>query len=116
MSEGAREAVVGHGVRGLEELKAETQRRADHNLPPLTGIDPDDARVCVRRTDHGREDLLRKVDVVAETAFPRDETQVLPARDRLAYTGVSRSRHCFGLSVVQHRLSCLMIGSNCLDP
>jgi dienelactone hydrolase len=32
------------GPRGLDELKAETQRRADRNLGPLTGVKPEDAR------------------------------------------------------------------------
>ena len=35
------------GPLNLEELKQETQRRADRNLPPLAGIKPDDARVAV---------------------------------------------------------------------
>lgn len=32
------------GPRSLDELKAETQRRADRNLGPLTGVKPEDAR------------------------------------------------------------------------
>jgi len=32
------------GPRTLQELKEETQRRADRNLSPLTGIKPEDAR------------------------------------------------------------------------
>ena len=32
------------GPLSLEELKKETQRRSDRNLPPLTGIKPDDTR------------------------------------------------------------------------
>lgn len=35
------------GPLNLEELKKETQRRADRNLPPLAGIKPDDAREAV---------------------------------------------------------------------
>jgi len=32
------------GPLNLEELKAETQRRADRNLPPIGGVRPEDAR------------------------------------------------------------------------
>jgi len=32
------------GPLNLEELKAETQRRADRNLPPIGGVKPEDAR------------------------------------------------------------------------
>ena len=32
------------GPLSLEELKKETQRRSDRNLPPLSGIKPDDTR------------------------------------------------------------------------
>ena len=32
------------GPRTLDELKQETQRRADRNLPPISGIKPEDAR------------------------------------------------------------------------
>lgn len=35
------------GPRNLEELKAETQRRAERNLPPIAGIKPDDARAAL---------------------------------------------------------------------
>ena len=44
MSQAGNEAAAGHGVRTVVELKAETQRRADRNLPPVAGIDPADAR------------------------------------------------------------------------
>jgi pimeloyl-ACP methyl ester carboxylesterase len=37
------------GPLNLEELKAETQRRADRNLPPIAGIKPEDARAAVAR-------------------------------------------------------------------
>jgi hypothetical protein len=37
------------GPRNLEELTAETQRRADRNLPPIAGIKPDDARAALAR-------------------------------------------------------------------
>ena len=37
------------GPLTLDELKAETQRRADRNLPPIAGIRPDDARAAVAR-------------------------------------------------------------------
>lgn len=35
------------GPLTLDELKAETQRRADRNLPPIAGIKPDDARAAI---------------------------------------------------------------------
>lgn len=35
------------GPLNLQELKAETQRRADRNLPPIAGIKPDDARAAL---------------------------------------------------------------------
>jgi esterase FrsA len=35
------------GPLPLEELKQETQRRADRNLPPLGGVRPEDARVAL---------------------------------------------------------------------
>lgn len=35
------------GLRTIEELKAETQRRAERNLPPLSGVDPEDARAAM---------------------------------------------------------------------
>src|SRR5262245_8015543 len=37
------------GPRTLDELKAETQRRADRNLGPLTGVKPEDARDALSR-------------------------------------------------------------------
>jgi esterase FrsA len=37
------------GPRDLDELKAETQRRAERNLGPLAGVNPDDAREALQR-------------------------------------------------------------------
>jgi esterase FrsA len=37
------------GPRTLEELKTETQRRADRNLGPLAGVKPEDARAALER-------------------------------------------------------------------
>jgi pimeloyl-ACP methyl ester carboxylesterase len=39
------------GARNLEELKAEAQRRADRNLAPLSGVDPEDARAALQSID-----------------------------------------------------------------
>lgn len=39
------------GPRTLQELKEETQRRADRNLSPLTGIKPEDAREALATID-----------------------------------------------------------------
>lgn len=44
-------AAQGGGPRTLDELKAETQRRADRNLPPLAGIVADDARAALAMID-----------------------------------------------------------------
>ena len=35
------------GRRSIEELKAETLRRAERNLPPLAGVEPEDARAAL---------------------------------------------------------------------
>jgi esterase FrsA len=40
-------ALVPGGGRGLEQLKQEVQRRADHNMPPLGGVVPADARAAL---------------------------------------------------------------------
>ena len=37
------------GPRPLDELKAETLRRAERNLGPLSGVEPDDARAALER-------------------------------------------------------------------
>jgi pimeloyl-ACP methyl ester carboxylesterase len=37
------------GPLSLEELKQETQRRADRDLPPIAGIKPEDARAAIAR-------------------------------------------------------------------
>ncbi|MGH8642070.1 MAG: alpha/beta hydrolase family protein [Burkholderiales bacterium] len=39
--------LVPGGGRDLEQLKQEVQRRADHNLPPLGGVAPADARAAL---------------------------------------------------------------------
>jgi pimeloyl-ACP methyl ester carboxylesterase len=40
-------ALVPGGGRDFDALKAEVQRRADQDRPPLTGIDPEDARAAL---------------------------------------------------------------------
>lgn len=45
------------GPRALEELKAETQRRADRNLPPIAGIKPDDARAALAQINSLDRDM-----------------------------------------------------------
>ncbi len=40
-------ALVPGGGRDLERLKREVQRRADHNMPPLGGVTPVDARAAL---------------------------------------------------------------------
>lgn len=42
-------ALVPGGGRGLEQLKAEVQRRADRGMPPLGGISPEDAKSALAR-------------------------------------------------------------------
>ena len=44
------------GPLTLDELKAETQRRADRNLPPIAGIKPDDARAAVAKLNNLERD------------------------------------------------------------
>ncbi len=45
------------GPRNLDELKQETQRRADRNAPPMSGVKPDDARQALARINSlDRED------------------------------------------------------------
>jgi esterase FrsA len=59
--------LVPGGGRGLEQLKQEVQQRADHNLPPLGGIAPGDARAAlssIRTLD--REEWARAWCRVAE--------------------------------------------------
>ena len=45
------------GPLTLEELKQETQRRAERNLPPIAGIKPDDARAAIARIDSLERDV-----------------------------------------------------------
>ena len=39
------------GPRDLAELKQETQRRADRNLPPIGGVKPEDVREALSHLD-----------------------------------------------------------------
>ena len=39
------------GPRDLVELKQETQRRADRNLPPVGGVKPEDVREALASLD-----------------------------------------------------------------
>ena len=59
--------LVPGGRRDLNRLKQEVQRRADHNVPPLGGIAPEDARAAlssIRSLD--REEWTRAWSSVAE--------------------------------------------------
>ena len=44
------------GPLTLDELKAETQSRADRNLPPIAGIKPDDTRAAVAKLNNLERD------------------------------------------------------------
>ncbi len=59
--------LVPGGRRDLNQLKQEVQRRADHNMPPLGGIAPEDARTAlssIRSLE--REEWARAWSSVAE--------------------------------------------------
>jgi dienelactone hydrolase len=80
--------LVAGGDRNLEALKQEVQRRADHSLPPLSGIAPEDARAALS-TIHGleREDWARAWSTVAERHWA--EARTLEPADR----GGARDRY-----------------------
>lgn len=44
-------ALVPGGGRNLDQLKQEVQRRADRNMPPVGGINPEDARAVLAQLD-----------------------------------------------------------------
>ena len=73
-------SLVAGGGRNLEALKQEVQRRADHGLPPLSGIAPEDARAALS-TIHGleREEWARAWSGVAENHW--DEARKLEPAD-----------------------------------
>ena len=75
----------------------------------LRGVDRDDARVRVRRAQHGGPGLAGEVDVVAEAAAAGEQARVLLARDRLAdaCVGVERAGHvCVAASSAAARAIC----------
>ena len=78
-----REMLVPGGARDLEQLKQEVQRRADHGLPPLGGIAPEDARAALSRvTSLEREQWATAFGAVADTHGQHAES--LAGKDRCA--------------------------------
>jgi dienelactone hydrolase len=76
-------ALVTGGGRDLDQLKQEVQRRADHGMPPLGGIAPEDARAalaCVTSLD--REQWAIAFSAVADTHWRLAESLV--GKDRSA--------------------------------
>lgn len=64
--------LVAGGGRDLEQLKQEVLRRADFNLPPLTGVTPEDARAALAQISSlEREQWGRSFSSVAERHWER---------------------------------------------
>lgn len=69
------------GSRNLEQLKEEVQRRADRNMPPLTGIASEDARSALTQiTSLEREQWALAFSSVADRHW--DQARALEAKDR----------------------------------
>jgi dienelactone hydrolase len=76
--------LVPGGGRGLAALKQEVQRRADHGLPPLSGISSDDARAALAQaTSLDREQWARAFSGIAE----RHRQRALAATSRAEAAG-----------------------------
>jgi esterase FrsA len=58
---GETDALVPGGGRSLDELKLEIQRRADRGMPPLGGINADDARAALERIDSLNRDRWAEI-------------------------------------------------------
>jgi esterase FrsA len=66
--------LVPGGKRGLEQLKAEVQRRADRGMPPLGGITPDDAKTALAQIKSlDRDEWASAFSSVAEKHWQRAE-------------------------------------------
>ena len=74
-------ALAPGGGRDLDQLKQEVQRRADRNMPPLSGIAPEDARAALSSVHTlEREEWAQAWSGVAERYS--SEAQALETRDR----------------------------------
>src|SRR5262245_51074704 len=74
--------LVPGGGRNLEQLKREVQRRADHNMPPLGGISPADARAAlasIRTLD--REEWAQAWCRVADFYWQRAQSAASSSRE-----------------------------------
>ncbi len=79
-SNGGDELVPGGG-RNLEQLKQEVQRRADRNMPPLTGIASEDARAALAQVSSlEREQWARAFSSVADRHW--EQAYALGEKDR----------------------------------
>lgn len=74
--------LVPGGGRRLEELKQEVQRRADRNMPPLTGIAPADARAALAQVSSlAREQWAQAFSGVADRHW--EQARALEGKDRV---------------------------------
>jgi dienelactone hydrolase len=76
------------GPRTLDELKAETQRRADRNLGPLSGVEPDDARAALARIHSLDRDAWARAWIDVGQRFldlARSQESAAPADARANY-------------------------------
>ncbi len=74
------------GPRTLEELKVETQRRADRNLPPIAGIKPEDAREALARINTlEREDWAAAWMANGERYMAQAKSAATPKEAQEAY-------------------------------
>ena len=75
--------LVPGGDRDLDQLKQEVQRRADHSMPPLAGITPDDARAALSQiTSLDREQWALAFSGIADRYW--DRALALDVKDRAA--------------------------------
>ena len=77
--------LVTGGGRDLAALKREVQRRADGGIPPLGGIEPDDARQALSRIGSlGRDEWATAFSAVADRYAEQAETRAATDRDAAA--------------------------------
>lgn len=79
---GIPDALVPGGSRSLGALKHEVQRRADRGIPPLGGIEPEDARAALAQIDSlSREQWALAWSSVAEQHFAQAQSSPAAARE-----------------------------------
>ena len=79
------------GPLTLDELKAETQRRADRNLPPIAGIKPEDARAAIAQL----HDLERETWAAAWIANGERYMKVAKAHEGASPQQAERVREAY---------------------